>query len=115
MSTERSKYVRSLCDYEPQAIEWLWPGRVAAGKVTLIDGDPSQGKSLLTLDLAARLTAGRPLPDGPAFGPPQSVVLVGTEDGWGKLYRSFDPHDPGNSIPPELFAWMDQKGFIIRR
>ena len=31
MSTERSKYVRSLCDYEPQAIEWLWPGRVAAG------------------------------------------------------------------------------------
>jgi hypothetical protein len=38
MSTERSKYVRSLCDYEPQAIEWLWPNRVAAGKVTLIDG-----------------------------------------------------------------------------
>jgi len=37
----------------------------------LIDGDPSQGKSLLTLDLMARLTAGRPLPDGPAFGPPQ--------------------------------------------
>ena len=31
MSTERRKYVRSLCDYEPQAIEWLWPGRVAAG------------------------------------------------------------------------------------
>ena len=32
----------------------------------------------------------------------------------GKLYRSFDPHDPENSIPGELFAWMDQKGFIVR-
>src|SRR5437868_3356607 len=63
MSTERRKYVRSLCDWESRPIEWLWPGRVAAGKLTLIDGDPSQGKSLLALDLMARLTAARPLPD----------------------------------------------------
>ena len=87
MSTERRKCVRCLCDWESRPIEWLWPGRVAAGKLTLIDGDPSQGKSLLTLDLMARLTAGRPLPDGPAFGPPQSVVLVGTEDGMGDTVR----------------------------
>ena len=33
----------------------------------------------------------------------------------GKLYRSFDPQDAANSIPPELFAWMDQKGFIVRQ
>jgi hypothetical protein len=32
----------------------------------------------------------------------------------GKLYRSFDPQNPEESIPPELFAWMDQKGFIVR-
>lgn len=32
----------------------------------------------------------------------------------GKLYRSFDPLDPETSIPTELFAWMDQKGFIVR-
>ena len=32
----------------------------------------------------------------------------------GKLYRSFDPFDPENTIPNELFAWMDQKGFIVR-
>src|SRR5437899_5058006 len=87
MSTERRKCVRCLCDWESRPIEWLWPGRVAAGKLTLIDGDPSKGKSLLTLDLMARLTAGRPLPDGPAFGPPQSVVLVGTEDGMGDTVR----------------------------
>jgi AAA domain len=112
MSTDRRKCVRCLCDWEPRPIEWLWPGRVAAGKLTLIDGDPSQGKSLLTLDLVARLTAGRPLPDGPAFGPPQSVVLVGTEDGLGDTVRprlqaagadltrvhTFDVHD-ANGAP----------------
>jgi hypothetical protein len=32
----------------------------------------------------------------------------------GKLYRSFDPQNPEETIPPELFAWMDQKGFIVR-
>jgi AAA domain len=112
MSTDRRKCVRCLCDWELRPIEWLWPGRVAAGKLTLIDGDPSQGKSLLTLDLVARLTAGRPLPDGPPFGPPQSVVLVGTEDGLGDTVRprlqaagadltrvhTFDVHD-ANGAP----------------
>lgn len=32
----------------------------------------------------------------------------------GKLYRTFDPLAPSATIPPELFAWMDQKGFIAR-
>jgi hypothetical protein len=32
----------------------------------------------------------------------------------GKLYRTFDPQNPEGTIPPELFAWMEQKGFIVR-
>jgi hypothetical protein len=32
----------------------------------------------------------------------------------GKLYRTFDPQHPEDSIRPELLAWMDQKGFIAR-
>src|SRR5260370_12717067 len=81
MSAKKQKLVVRMSDCAPQAIEWLWPGRVAAGKVTLVDGDPSLGKSLLTLDLAARLTTGRPLPDAPALPGAVSVVLVGNEDG----------------------------------
>src|SRR5207244_7387963 len=80
MSTARTKYVRCLCDCESEPLAWLWPGRIAAGKLALIDGDPSQGKSLLTLDLAARLTTARPLPDGYVPAQPVSVVLVGHPD-----------------------------------
>jgi putative DNA primase/helicase len=45
-------------DITPQRVNWLWPGRVALGKVTLLAGDPGLGKSLLTLDFAARVTRG---------------------------------------------------------
>jgi len=87
MRAARTKDVRCLCDWEPQARLWLWPGRIAAGKLTLIDGDPSQGKSLLTLDLVARLTTARPLPDGPGVVPPISAILIGSEDGLGDTVR----------------------------
>ena len=64
----------------PRPVPWLWPGRIAAGRLTLIDGDPDQGKSFLTLDLAARLTAGRELPDGSRSSEPLSVLLLSGED-----------------------------------
>jgi hypothetical protein len=44
-------------------IRWLWPGRVPLGGLTLLAGDPGVGKSLLTLDLAARVSRGAPWPD----------------------------------------------------
>src|SRR5712692_33843 len=81
MQEKKEKLVLCLNDLEEQTLLWLWPGRLLAGKLTLIDGDPSQGKSLMTLDLASRLTTAVALPDG--FTPPQpsAVVLVGSEDG----------------------------------
>ncbi len=32
----------------------------------------------------------------------------------GKLYREFDPQDAKKTIPPQLFNWMDDCGFIVR-
>jgi AAA domain len=75
------KVLVCLSDLEPESVDWLWPGVIAAGKPTLIDGDPGEGKSLLTLDIAARLTTGRPFPDGSPAPGPCAVVLLGREDG----------------------------------
>jgi RecA-family ATPase len=44
-------------------------------------GDPGQGKSLISLDLAARVTSGRGFPDGAPGCSPQSVLAIGQEDG----------------------------------
>ena len=65
----------------PKQLRWLWPGRVPMGKVTLLVGDPGRGKSLLALDMAARVTRGAAWPD-PAGGsaPFGNVVLLSAED-----------------------------------
>jgi hypothetical protein len=46
------------------------------GRLLILDGDPDLGKSLIALDLCARLSTGRPFPDGqPAPSPANSLVL----------------------------------------
>ncbi|MBI1916321.1 MAG: AAA family ATPase [Planctomycetes bacterium] len=62
-------------------VEWLWPGRLAFGKLSIFDGDPELGKSMVALDLCARLSTGRPFPDGsPSPGILPSIYL-NAEDG----------------------------------
>lgn len=53
-----------LSDVQPEAIDWLWMGRLVRRKQTLLAGDPGTGKSLLTIDIAARITTGGCWPDG---------------------------------------------------
>src|SRR5215470_9469170 len=40
-----------LSDVAGEDVSWLWPGRLARGKLTLLAGDPGLGKSFLTLDV----------------------------------------------------------------
>jgi phage N-6-adenine-methyltransferase len=71
--------LRRLCELTPRHAEWLWEPRIPRGELTVVDGDPSVNKSSLLLDLAARVSAGRPLPGG---GPasPGGVLLLPGED-----------------------------------
>jgi hypothetical protein len=83
----------SLADVKPEPVSWLWHGRVALGKLTLLVGDPGLGKSFVTLDIAARLSKGRPWPDAPAVPTPVGgAVLLNAED------------DPADTIRPRLDA-----------
>jgi len=71
-----------LSDVKPEVVAWLWFGRFALGKLTLIAGDPGLGKSFLTLDMAARVTTGRAWPDRTGeLREPGGVVLLSAEDG----------------------------------
>lgn len=71
-----------LATVKPQPLEWLWPGRIPKGKLTLICGDPSLGKSMLTMDLVARCTIGSAWPDIPNSGGRlcRNVILLAAED-----------------------------------
>jgi len=77
---------RLLSSVEPEEVSWLWPSWLALGKLALVDGDPGLGKSAMTLDLAARVSAGMAFPDG-AECEPAGVVLLSAEDGLADTIR----------------------------
>ncbi len=75
---ETAKVVH-LKTVKPEAVTWLWPGRIPGGKLTLVIGDPKVGKSFMTLDLAARVSTGRPWPTGEP-STQGNVVMLAAED-----------------------------------
>lgn len=69
-----------MSEVEPQPVEWLWDGRIPLGEITLIEGDPAVNKSTMTLDLAARVSRGLPMPTGGPPATPAGVLLLMAED-----------------------------------
>lgn len=49
---------------QPEAVDWLWPGWLAAGKLHLIGGQPGTGKTTIAASLAAVVSRGSRWPDG---------------------------------------------------
>ena len=66
---------------EEQEVRWLWYPYIPYGKLTLIQGDPGDGKSTFVINLAASLTKGIRLPDGTELKRSETVVYQCAEDG----------------------------------
>jgi hypothetical protein len=67
-------------DVEAKRLRWLWPGRLPLGMFCGIEGDPGEGKSLLCIDIAARITTGAQLPDGTSAKPGNVIIISGEDD-----------------------------------
>ena len=81
--TDRRLNVIVGSDVIPETVRWWWKDWLPVGKVVVLDGDPGLGKSGLTLEIAARITTGRPMPDGSTgdVAGPATVLLCAHEDG----------------------------------
>ena len=53
----------NLADVKTTEVEWLWYPYIPYGKITIIQGDPGEGKTTLVLNLAAILSRGDKLPE----------------------------------------------------
>lgn len=76
-----------MTDVRAEPLAWLWTGYIPKGKLTILDGDPNLGKSLTTLDLAARLSRGQKFPDGSGDGTIGRTLIIQVEDGTADTVR----------------------------
>jgi len=76
-ATANIKGLRLLSDVKVKPTEWLWPGYIPRGELTICEGHPGTNKSLLMIAIAAWLTQGKQMPrvHEEANRPPQCGVL----------------------------------------
>lgn len=72
--------LRAACEVEPQPVDWLWPGWLAARKLHLIGGAPGTGKTTVAVGLAAIVSAGGRWPDGSRARAGSVVIWSGEDD-----------------------------------
>ena len=72
-------------EIEVSAVNWLWPQRIVGDGLTIITGPVGISKSLISVDVAARVTTGGKWPDGTGHAQQGSVILFGAEDDAGKI------------------------------
>jgi putative DNA primase/helicase len=82
----RPTRVRLASEVRPQEVVFLWRPYIACGKLTLLEGDPGQGKSWIAAALATAGSRGQGLPDAAPFAPFRTLIFT-AEDGLGDTLR----------------------------
>lgn len=70
-----------MSNVEVEDIKWVWYPYIPYGKITVIQGDPGEGKTTFILALVALLTKGEPLPEEEQANEPINVIYQTAEDG----------------------------------
>ena len=77
----------NMSEVEVEHINWLWYPYIPYGKITVIQGDPGNGKTTLILAIAAAATKGEALPESKTAEKPINVIFQTAEDGLGDTVK----------------------------
>lgn len=75
-----------LSDIQPEEVQWLWYPYIPLGKLTVIQGDPGEGKTTFVLAMIAALTKGEALPEREPLDP-VNILYQTAEDGLADTIR----------------------------
>jgi len=89
---EQEENYRLYSAVEQKAVEWLWYPYIPYGKITLLQGDPGDGKSTFMINIAACVSKGGTLPDGAELASAHNVIYQCAED------------NPNDTVKPRLEA-----------
>ena len=80
----------NMKDIEIEEVEWLWQDFIPYRKITILQGDPGEGKTTALLQIIASLTTGREIisaRDDPPTSNPVNVIYQTAEDGLGDTIK----------------------------
>ena len=77
---EKSVEIEYYDAVRQQEVDWLWYPYIPYGKITLLQGDPGDGKSTFMLHVAAAVSTGGVMPDGSQVDKCHSVIYQCSED-----------------------------------
>ena len=78
-----------LGDIEAEEVEWLWYPYIPKGKITLLQGDPGDGKTFVALAIASIVSKGRRFPEDTYSKDREcgNVIYQTAEDGLGDTLK----------------------------
>ena len=71
----------SMDEIQAEEIKWLWKPYIPFGKLTIVQGDPGEGKTTFVLRLAAQLSQGKGFDESMEISEPMNVIYQTAEDG----------------------------------
>ena len=83
---ETVKIIR-MSDVELTPVEWLWKPYLPFGKLSVLQGNPGEGKTYFAMHLAAACTNGKLLPNIMERMEPFNVIYQTAEDGLGDTVK----------------------------
>lgn len=92
MEVMNGSEVSYYSDVEVSTVDWLWYPYIPFGKITILQGDPGEGKTTLAVQIAALLSQGKLLPFSEQRHSPCTVIYQSAED------------NPSDTIKPRLLA-----------
>ena len=96
-----------LDQVKDEIIQWLFPNLIPLGSVTILDGSKAEGKSTLTYDLVARLTAGIPMPFCDGHTITGGAILLQAEDDLGATVKRSILTAGGNLDKIRVFSKLE--------
>lgn len=80
-NTECTLPIRYFSTITAKKVDWLWYPYIPFGKITIIQGDPGEGKTTLILNIAALLSNGLPMPGTDIKSDFSAIIYQSAEDG----------------------------------